>query len=134
MEFRNLLSVMKKFNKKGPNGILTVYYMTSNRKFSITNIKYSQFEENQVPDRTMFGKDRKVLLIEKGSNIIVVEYQRTESCNDISTFITLDNLEWYHYDGINNKLFKNGRTVVNGLLKSSDLNKKNGKSIISRNI
>lgn len=134
MEFRNLLSVMKKFNKKNPNGILTVYYMTSNRKFSITNIKYSQFEENQVPDRTMFGKDRKVLLIEKGSNIIVVEYQRTESCNDISTFITLDNLEWYHYDGINNKLFKNGRTVVNGLLKSSDLNKKNGKSIISRNI
>jgi UDP-2,3-diacylglucosamine pyrophosphatase LpxH len=134
MEFRNLLSVMKKFNKKDPNGILTVYYMTSNRKFSITNIKYSQFEENQVPDRTMFGKDRKVLLIEKGSNIIVVEYQRTESCNDISTFITLDNLEWYHYDGINNKLFKNGRTVVNGLLKSSDLNKKNGKSIISRNI
>lgn len=132
MEFRNLLSVMKKFNKKDPNGILTVYYMTSNRKFSITNIKYSQFE--QVPDRTMFGKDRKVLLIEKGSNIIVVEYQRTESCNDISTFITLDNLEWYHYDGINNKLFKNGRTVVNGLLKSSDLNKKNGKSIISRNI
>jgi UDP-2,3-diacylglucosamine pyrophosphatase LpxH len=134
MEFRNLLSVMKKFNKKDPNGILTVYYMTSNRKFSITNIKYSQFEENQVPDRTMFGKDRKVLLIEKGSNIIVVEYQRTESCNDISTFITLDNLEWYHNDGINNKLFKNGRTVVNGLLKSSDLNKKNGKSIISRNI
>lgn len=134
MEFRNLLSVMKKFNKKDPNGILTVYYMTSNRKFSITNIKYSQFEENQVPDRTMFGKDRKVLLIEKGSNIIVVEYQRTESYNDISTFITLDNLEWYHYDGINNKLFKNGRTVVNGLLKSSDLNKKNGKSIISRNI
>lgn len=134
MEFRNLLSVMKKFNKKDPNGILTVYYMTSNRKFSITNIKYSQFEENQVPDRTMFGKDRKVLLIEKGSNIIVVEYQRTESCNDISIFITLDNLEWYHYDGINNKLFKNGRTVVNGLLKSSDLNKKNGKSIISRNI
>lgn len=134
MEFRNLLSVMKKFNKKDPNGILTVYYMTSNRKFSITNIKYSQFEENQVPDRTMFGKDRKVLLIENGSNIIVVEYQRTESCNDISTFITLDNLEWYHYDGINNKLFKNGRTVVNGLLKSSDLNKKNGKSIISRNI
>lgn len=134
MEFRNLLSVMKKFNKKDPNGILTVYYMTSNRKFSITNIKYSQFEENQVPDRTMFCKDRKVLLIEKGSNIIVVEYQRTESCNDISTFITLDNLEWYHYDGINNKLFKNGRTVVNGLLKSSDLNKKNGKSIISRNI
>lgn len=134
MKFRNLLSVMKKFNKKDPNGILTVYYMTSNRKFSITNIKYSQFEENQVPDRTMFGKDRKVLLIEKGSNIIVVEYQRTESCNDISTFITLDNLEWYHYDGINNKLFKNGRTVVNGLLKSSDLNKKNGKSIISRNI
>lgn len=134
MEFRNLLSVMKKFNKKDPNGILTVYYMTSNRKFSITNIKYSQFEENQVPDRTMFGKDRKVLLIEKGSNIIVVEYQRTESCNDISTFITLDNLEWYHYDGINNKLFKNGRTVVNGLLKSSNLNKKNGKSIISRNI
>lgn len=134
MEFRNLLSAMKKFNKKDPNGILTVYYMTSNRKFSITNIKYSQFEENQVPDRTMFGKDRKVLLIEKGSNIIVVEYQRTESCNDISTFITLDNLEWYHYDGINNKLFKNGRTVVNGLLKSSDLNKKNGKSIISRNI
>lgn len=134
MEFRNLLSVMKKFNKKDPNGILTVYYMTSNRKFSITNIKYSQFEENQVPDRTMFGKDRKVLLIEKGSNIIVVEYQRTESCNDISTFITLDNLEWYHYDGINNKLFKNGRTVVNGLLKSSDLNKKNGKSIISRDI
>lgn len=134
MEFRNLLSVMKKFNKKDPNGILTVYYMTSNRKFSITNIKYSQFEENQVPDRTMFGKDRKVLLIEKGSNIIVVEYQRTESCNDISTFITLDNLEWYHYDRINNKLFKNGRTVVNGLLKSSDLNKKNGKSIISRNI
>lgn len=134
MEFRNLLSVMKKFNKKDPNGILTVYYMISNRKFSITNIKYSQFEENQVPDRTMFGKDRKILLIEKGSNIIVVEYQRTESCNDISTFITLDNLEWYHYDGINNKLFKNGRTVVNGLLKSSDLNKKNGKSIISRNI
>ena len=73
MEFRNLLSVMKKFNKKDPNGILTVYYMTSNRKFSITNIKYSQFEENQVPDRTMFGKDRKVLLIEKGSNIIMME-------------------------------------------------------------